>query len=35
VRIDGQVQQEPVLRVKLPAEFVVRVGRQLKRVSIT
>ena len=35
VRVDGKVQQEPVLRVKLPAELVVRVGRQLKRVSIS
>jgi tyrosyl-tRNA synthetase len=35
VRIDGEVHQDPVLRIRVPAEFVLRVGRQLKRVSIS
>ena len=35
VRIDGEVHREPVLAIKIPAEFVLRVGRQLKRVSIS
>jgi tyrosyl-tRNA synthetase len=35
VRIDGEVHQDPVLRVRVPAEFILRVGRQLKRVSIS
>jgi tyrosyl-tRNA synthetase len=35
VRIDGEVQQEPILRLKIPAEFVIRVGRVLKRVTVS
>jgi tyrosyl-tRNA synthetase len=35
VRIDGKVHQDPVLPIKIPAEFVLRVGRLLKRVSIS
>jgi tyrosyl-tRNA synthetase len=34
VRIDNEVKDEPILHVKLPAEFTVRVGRLLKKVSI-
>jgi len=35
VRIDNEVKKEPVLPLKPPAEFTVRVGRMLKRVSIS
>jgi tyrosyl-tRNA synthetase len=35
VRVDGEVHQDPVLPIKIPAEFVLRVGRMLKRVSIS
>ncbi|MFB3916776.1 MAG: tyrosine--tRNA ligase [Terriglobales bacterium] len=35
VRIDGEVKAEPILPVKLPAEFTIRVGRLMKRVSIS
>lgn len=35
VRIDGEVKAEPILQVKIPVEFTVRVGRMLKKVSIT
>jgi tyrosyl-tRNA synthetase len=34
VRIDGDVRNEPILQVQLPADFVLRVGRLLKRVTI-
>jgi tyrosyl-tRNA synthetase len=34
VRIDNEVKSEPVFKVKLPAEFTVRVGRLLKKVTI-
>ena len=34
VRIDGEAKAEPILTVKLPAEFVVRVGRLMKKVAI-
>jgi tyrosyl-tRNA synthetase len=35
VRIEGEVKSEPILKLKLPAELTVRVGRQMKRVSIS
>jgi tyrosyl-tRNA synthetase len=35
VRVDGEVKVEPVLHVKVPAAFTVRVGRLMKRVAIT
>jgi tyrosyl-tRNA synthetase len=35
VRVNGEVRTEPVLPVKLPAEFTLRVGRMLKRVTIS
>jgi tyrosyl-tRNA synthetase len=35
VRIDGEVKAEPILQIKLPAEFTIRVGRMLKKVSIS
>ncbi len=35
VRIDGEVAKDPVLRVKLPAELTVRVGRLLRKVHIS
>jgi len=34
VRIDGQVKSEPIVQVQLPIEFVLRVGRLMKKVSI-
>jgi tyrosyl-tRNA synthetase len=34
VRIDGEVKTEPILPVKLPAEFVARVGRLMKKIEI-
>ncbi len=34
VRIDNEVKSEPILRISVPAEFTVRVGRLLKRVTI-
>ncbi len=34
VRIDGEVKSEPILMLKLPAAFVVRVGRLMKKVAI-
>ncbi len=34
VKINGEVKNEPVLTVSLPAEFTVRVGRMMKRVNI-
>ena len=35
VRIDGEVKQEPVLAVKVPAELTLRVGRLIKKVAIS
>ena len=35
VRIDGEVKSELFLTVKAPAELTVRVGRQIKKVSIS
>lgn len=35
VRIDGEVKAEPVLQVKIPVKFTVRVGRMLKQVTIS
>jgi tyrosyl-tRNA synthetase len=35
VRIDGEVKAEPILQVKVPVVFTVRVGRMLKKVSIS
>ncbi|MGH9554694.1 MAG: tyrosine--tRNA ligase [Terriglobales bacterium] len=34
VRIDGEVAKEPVLKVTLPAELTVRVGRLLRKIHI-
>jgi tyrosyl-tRNA synthetase len=35
VRIEGEVKSEPILKVTLPARFTVRVGRMVKRVSVS
>jgi tyrosyl-tRNA synthetase len=35
VRIEGEVKTEPIVNLKLPAELTVRVGRMMKRVSIS
>jgi tyrosyl-tRNA synthetase len=35
VQIDGSVKTEPILHVKVPAEMTIRVGRQLKKVTIS
>ncbi|MBV9087975.1 MAG: tyrosine--tRNA ligase, partial [Acidobacteriaceae bacterium] len=35
VRVDGEVKSEPVLQVKVPSELTLRVGRLLKKVSIS
>jgi tyrosyl-tRNA synthetase len=35
VRVDGKVHGEPLLEIKLPATFVLRVGRLMKRVAIS
>jgi tyrosyl-tRNA synthetase len=35
VRVDGAVQAEPILHISIPAEFTLRVGRLMKRVTIT
>jgi tyrosyl-tRNA synthetase len=35
VRIDGEVKAEPILQIKVPVEFTVRVGRMMKKVSIS
>jgi tyrosyl-tRNA synthetase len=35
VKIDGEVKSEPLLKVTLPAQFTVRVGRLMKRVAIS
>ncbi len=34
VRVDGEVQTELILPVQLPAEFMLRVGRNMRKVSI-
>ncbi len=34
VRVDGEVRSEPTFPVKLPAEFTLRVGRLLRRVTV-
>ncbi len=35
VRVEGEVKTDPILRVTLPAELTIRVGRLLKRVAIS
>jgi tyrosyl-tRNA synthetase len=35
VRVDGEVKSEPILHIQVPAEVTVRVGRLLRRVSIS
>jgi tyrosyl-tRNA synthetase len=35
VRIDGQVQSDPLLPVQIPAALTIRVGRQIKKISIS
>ena len=35
VRIDGEIRNTPIMDVQLPAEFVLRVGRSIRRVSIS
>ena len=35
VRVDNEVKNEPILQVKRPAEFTLRVGRMMKKVSIS
>ncbi len=35
VRINNEVKSEPIVHVNVPAEFTLRVGRLLKRVTIT
>ncbi|MBZ5510331.1 MAG: tyrosine--tRNA ligase [Acidobacteriia bacterium] len=34
VRVDNEVRSEPILKVKVPGEITVRVGRLLKKVTI-
>jgi tyrosyl-tRNA synthetase len=34
VKIDGQLAADPILPLRLPAEFVVRVGRRMKKIVI-
>ena len=34
VKIDGQLAAEPILPLRLPAEFVVRLGRRMKKIVI-
>ena len=34
VRVDNEVRAEQILKVKVPAEITVRVGRLLKKISI-
>jgi tyrosyl-tRNA synthetase len=34
VRIDGKVHSEPLMTLTIPAEFVVRVGRLMKKISV-
>jgi tyrosyl-tRNA synthetase len=35
VRIEGEVKTEPILKVTLPAQFTLRAGRMVKRVSVS
>ncbi len=35
VRVDNEVRSEPLLKIKVPAEITVRVGRLLKKVTIS
>jgi tyrosyl-tRNA synthetase len=35
VRVDGEVKAEPALQVKLPVELTLRVGRLIKKVSVS
>jgi tyrosyl-tRNA synthetase len=35
VRVDGAVQNEPVMKLAVPAELTIRVGRLMKRVAIS
>jgi tyrosyl-tRNA synthetase len=35
VRVDGEVKTEPILPLKVPAEFTLRVGRLLRKISIS
>ena len=35
VRVDGKVHAEPLLELQIPAAFVLRVGRLMKRVAIS
>ncbi|HYA94911.1 MAG TPA: tyrosine--tRNA ligase, partial [Terriglobales bacterium] len=35
VQIDGAVKTEPVLHIKVPAELTIRVGRSLRRVTVS
>ncbi len=35
VRVNGEVKSEPILRVQVPAELTLRVGRTMRRVSIS
>ncbi|HXZ26972.1 MAG TPA: S4 domain-containing protein, partial [Terriglobales bacterium] len=35
VRVDGDVKKDPVLHTKLPAELTIRVGRLLRKVTIS
>jgi tyrosyl-tRNA synthetase len=34
VRIDGEVQTQPILHVSVPTQFTLRVGRAIRRISI-
>ncbi len=35
VRVDGEVKTDPILPLKVPAEFTLRVGRLLRKISIS
>ena len=35
VRVNGEVKSEPILRVQVPTELTLRVGRNMRRVSIS
>lgn len=35
VQIDGAVKTEPILHVTVPAEMTIRVGRMLRKVTIS
>ena len=35
VRVDGKVHPEPLMQIQIPANFVLRVGRVIKRVTIS